>query len=362
MSGATTVVKALAQARRVLATLVSSADAGQTFADGAPVSAAWTALQVAYDTLIRNGIPKHSRWDRANVSDNHILRSISDDTVYIPHAKLALETRVDILSSMAESQRRTVKRANGRGARPVVVFVALNEERRAFEALLTSTKTVHGAPTDPYVYTEGRIKGTRVVIISPGRMGRASAASTTAEAIRSFKPQLVVVIGIAGGFKDRDVALGDIIVADQIIDYELQKVGPRKIRYRWAAYPCDRAVDQIAQRLDVSDFAARIPVKRPRRGQSLIHFGGVLSGDKVVANGKILKVPKAVWGKAIGVEMEALGVAIACHDSSTRVAMVRAVSDFADSRKSTKFTKTWRKYSCAAAAAFAHAIIARMRR
>ena len=57
-------------------------------------------------------------------------------------------------------------------------------------------------------------------------MGRVEALNTTKDAINRWKPRYVLLVGIAGGFEENDARLGDILVSDQIIDYELQKLKP----------------------------------------------------------------------------------------------------------------------------------------
>lgn len=82
---------------------------------------------------------------------------------------------------------------------------------------------------DPNAYITGRIGQHHVVIcILPG-MGKASAASAAASLRSSYtRIQLALVVGICGGFpsRDADIRLGDIIISDSVIQYDLGRQYP----------------------------------------------------------------------------------------------------------------------------------------
>jgi O-acetyl-ADP-ribose deacetylase (regulator of RNase III) len=78
----------------------------------------------------------------------------------------------------------------------------------------------------------------------------------------------------------------------------------------------------------------------------------------VVADAKALADLRVAWPKAIGIEMESLGVAMAAYQSRAGFLMVKAASDFADRVKD----DSWQRYAAEAAARFAVAVLAGARR
>ncbi len=46
------------------------------------------------------------------------------------------------------------------------------------------------------------------------------AALETAQAIESFKPQIILFLGTAGGIKTKDLRIGDVVVATKAYDYD----------------------------------------------------------------------------------------------------------------------------------------------
>ena len=89
-----------------------------------------------------------------------------------------------------------------------------------------------------------------------------------------------------------------------------------------------------------------------------VHVGPVLSGDKVLAENAAVTDLRQHWPKAVGVEMEAVGVALVAYTGGPAFLMIRAASDFADEDKN----DDWRRYAAAAAAEFALAVLRRAAR
>jgi hypothetical protein len=67
--------------------------------------------------------------------------------------------------------------------------------------------------------------------------GELSAANAVTDAIIRWNPRFVLMIGIAGGFPQDDLDLGDVVVADQIVGYEYGKVTDHGFKPRDRVYP-----------------------------------------------------------------------------------------------------------------------------
>lgn len=238
-----------------------------------------------------------------------------------------------------------------------VVIAPLREEREAVLRKLDKAERVDPTDDDIRIYFRGNVSSkTRsysVVVVSPIGMGRVDATTVTNDAIVRWNPRYVLLVGIAGGCAQAEVGLGDILIADQIADYEQQKLTSDGSDIRWKVRPTDSRLLNAAKHLTAADIEDLIEVPRPEPGTPQVLYGSICTGDKVVAN-RLLDQYREVWSKLIGVEMEAGGAAQAIYQSATQVGffMIRAVSDLADEEKGKSHVEDWRMYACDVAAAF----------
>lgn len=201
------------------------------------------------------------------------------------------------------------------------------------------------------------VSGLKVLVVPLDGMGGANSAYVTKDVIGEWNPTRVFLVGIAGGALDGadDLRLGDVLVAEQVVGYELAKMTAPGAARRYQAYRADNEVLDIARDLPAAQWTSSISVVRPDdpRTVPVAHFGTVLSGDKVVADEAYFDELRAAWPKAIGIEMEGLGVGLACYRSGCGFFMAKAVSDFAGSSKD----NVWQPYAADTAARFAVATI-----
>jgi len=190
-------------------------------------------------------------------------------------------------------------------------------------------------------------------------MGRVQAATATADALRVWHPRYVMLVGIAGGLASAGVKIGDILISDQIVDYELQKLTPAGPEVRWQVHRVDARLIGAVQNYTSASWQDLIAVQRPDDRAPKWHIGTIVTGDKVIAVEDVLAKYSAVWPKLIGVEMEAGGAAAAAFQTAEPAGffMVRGVSDLADSKKASARVEKWRAYACDVAAAYAIALL-----
>jgi len=243
-----------------------------------------------------------------------------------------------------------------------VIVTPLAEERDAVLNRLTGHEQLPPSEEDIRVYYRAEVPvsfpdGSRsrysVIVLPLARMGQTEAASATGDAVRRWRPRYVLLVGIAGGIEKEGVRLGDVLVSDQVVDYELQKLEAGNAEFRWQVHRPDQRLLIAAQNFrDESwrDTTARRYDKR----QATVHFGPVCTGNKVIADESLVDQFREVWAKLIGVEMEAAGVANAASQASRQpgLLMIRGVSDLADRQKNTSWVKRWRPYACEIAAAW----------
>ena len=249
-----------------------------------------------------------------------------------------------------------------------LLVTPLPEERDAVLNKLIGCRKVPPMEDDIHTYYKAEVNATfpdgntdlyRVIVLPLLGMGLVQAATATTTAIDRWRPRYIVVIGIAGGIAAKGIQIGDILIADQIANYELQKVTPEGPEIRWDVHQVDPRLLSACNNFIDESWKELLQVERPGQGEPRRFNGPIASGDKVIAFGEYLKKPQEAWPKLIGVEMEAAGAAKAAFQSSAGSGffMVRCVSDLADEKKESVDVRKWRYYACDVAASFAIALL-----
>ncbi|MGW5639113.1 5'-methylthioadenosine/S-adenosylhomocysteine nucleosidase family protein [Streptomyces sp. NPDC003832] len=235
----------------------------------------------------------------------------------------------------------TVEQAGVAGVRSLLVFVALEFELDVLRRRWGLTQEY------PQRTWTGLCEGVPVHVLPAHNAGRVEAAVETLDYLNepgTEIPDLVVVLGICGGFEEGGVSRGDVINAQVIAD-----LGSRKMRngpdgdhpeFRIKAHNTDDRLTRIFQSGSfdknawmsqaVSDFdfpEGRHPTLRNGAGATLV------SVDEVVSTDDWRTALRTAWPKALGVEMEAGGVFAACTRKKVPVAVLRGVSDLANPLK-----------------------------
>ena len=245
-----------------------------------------------------------------------------------------------------------------------LIMTSLDEE---FEALLKALPASTSPVSDlegvtrahscdlPVTHSNGSTSY-RLLLIQQSGVGRVTAAVVASSAISRLRPHYVLLVGLAGGVAKK-LHLGDILVADQIVDYEQQKLLSEKSAPSWQVYRPDptllRGVNEFAH----TKWPRLIKAKRPVRGTIKVHIGPIASGDKILSSGgettNLLARLVDQWPRLNGVEMEGSGVAAAINSAATPTGflMIRAVADIVGDLKKSD-THAWRNYAVAAVAAF----------
>jgi nucleoside phosphorylase len=148
-----------------------------------------------------------------------------------------------------------------------------------------------------------------VLAFPVGGMGNVSAAEAAAQVINVWNPSHIILTGIAGGIQDAgaELSLGDVLIADQVVGYELAKIRPDGTERRYQVLPPDWELLQTAHSLDPREWSMRITVPRPdgqgRRVVPRALFGPVLSGEKVLADATTMSGLRAVWTTIVPLEV-----------------------------------------------------------
>ena len=110
----------------------------------------------------------------------------------------------------------------------------------------------------------GKMRLNGVVLVCLSNMGKGNKPTATAsDAIRRWLPNYVLLVGIAGGLKSAGISLGDILIAEQIADYELQKMTEEGNQIRWSAHPVDHRLLELPRGMAASIWQNDIRESRP---------------------------------------------------------------------------------------------------
>ncbi len=252
-----------------------------------------------------------------------------------------------------------------------VLIFALEKELQAFLRILPEYETRQTDITfhKARVLGQNRRKPYSIVALRLPQMGNYEATAATTRAIDVWKPRHVLLGGIMGGVKRRGVKLGDLVVADMVIAHEPGKLRTTGLERRLQALRPATELLEVARSIEPRDWALAPSELRPDgagdRIVPRIHFGAVVSGEKVIADASWMDAlaadVHAEMGEAakqlVGVEMEAYGAALACYRAVTAPGMLfaKAICDWADSNKN----DDWQEYASAVSAAFLLSLISK---
>lgn len=181
------------------------------------------------------------------------------------------------------------------------------------------------------------------VLMQTMSRGQRSAAVAYGHLRHHYTPPVVALVGIAGAI-DANLAVGDVVIADQVIYYDETRVAPEDTYRRGeaTAMPAGTAIavrDLFTTRGGVFQLDSRHPDGTAE--QFTVVHGPIGSGGAVItdAHSKIRTWLQQFHQKTLAVETEAGGLVQAFHEDSrqgTDLAgwlVVRGISDHADPNK-----------------------------
>lgn len=213
---------------------------------------------------------------------------------------------------------------------PVLLVVATDTEH---EAVLAAARERNMGPFDPrYIgdhtyFALGSLGGCDLLLVKcdAGTGGPAGSLVTLTDAMRDVAPDSVIMVGIAFGTKPDKHKMCDVLVSKQVTSYELQRVeedASGAIRFiprgdRASAPP--RIYDRF--------WSGSRDWK-----EAGVHFGLILSGDKLVDSRTFKEHLLSIESEAIGGEMEAAGVYAASLKAHIDWIIVKAIVDWGENK------------------------------
>lgn len=240
-----------------------------------------------------------------------------------------------------------------------VVITMVDVEYQAVRRYLGSgprEQVEHGT-----IYEVGRFSGRHhewsvaATQIGPGN----DVASVELErAVRVFDPDVVLLIGVAGGRKD--ASLGDVVVADAVYDYESGKAVKSGVLPRIKTESPSYGLVGRSRRVALDDQWLDRLAPEHRDPRPSVFVKPIAAGSKLVAHDRsaTARLIDLNCGDAVAVEMEGVGFLRAAYRNDRVSALVvRGVSDLLTG-KNEQHDRQWQPVAAARAAAFAFEVLA----
>jgi len=256
----------------------------------------------------------------------------------------------------ADGTRRPADRGGERGV--VVILTAITVEYQAVrEHLVGPVQELEERGT---VYEVGAFVGEQAtwqVVMAQSGEGNPEAGIQIERAARTFAPQVVLFVGVAGGRKD--VALGDVVAASAVYHYEAAKEAERQLQPRIkTAIPSFRLVQRAMAVAAKDDWQARIkPPPPPRPPRAFVK--PIAAGAKLVSHdrSRTARLLDRYSGDALAVEMEGFGfLRGAWANEQVAAIVVRGVSDLLTGKDAASDLE-WQPIAARHAAAFAFELL-----
>lgn len=221
------------------------------------------------------------------------------------------------------------------------ILAALADEISELLAAMEPGATVHRIGMRDY--HQGVLYG-HDCVIALTRVGKVAAAATTATMLQTFKVDRVIFTGVAGGIHG-DVKVGDVVVGSVTLQHDMD-ARPLFPRYELPLLGLARlsADPELTRQLQHS--AEQFLQGRPEGsawGEVRVHQGLIATGDLFVGDNDSGRDLRARLPDALCVEMEGAAVAQVCHEFGVPWAVLRTISDHADSHADIDFLKFLRE-------------------
>src|ERR1051325_2341407 len=214
----------------------------------------------------------------------------------------------------------------------LIVTVTEVESRAVMSVFGDATgKDAKPEPIGDGLYLDlGSVNGSRVfmAVSGMGTGGVAGSQERVRKGVEALSPSAVIMAGIAFGVNEQKQTVGDVLVSERLMLYDLQRRGTDSAGRLHVIPRGDRP--HCSQRLFNWFQVAKLKWDESKGN---VRFGLVLSGEHLVDNVDYRGELLALEEEAIGGEMEGAGLYVACQNSKVDWILVKAICDWADGNK-----------------------------
>ena len=202
------------------------------------------------------------------------------------------------------------------GAMECEIFAVKKELSELKEQIYADLKIFNGTINNKYI------------ILAQSGVGKVNAALNTQYIIDTYKPDIIINTGVAGGISD-GLTIGDIVIGTYLVqhDFDVTVLGYAK-GYMCTGIEKDKPTKYYCDKELVEKFQSCL---EQNMSKQKIHLGIIASGDKFISGKEIKKEINEYFG-AIAVEMEGCAIAQVATRNKIPFVVTRAISDLADGK------------------------------
>jgi nucleoside phosphorylase/tetratricopeptide (TPR) repeat protein len=238
-----------------------------------------------------------------------------------------------------------------------VVLTALDVEYDAVRAHLNNLRArqVPGGTRFEVGEFSGDFLDWHVAVAEIGE-GNVGAAIEAEKAISSFDPDLILFVGVAGGFKD-DLRHGDVVVASKVYGYHGGKA-VEEFYARPIAFPTLHSLDQLVRQVRRGRWFESGTNEEQQIDRPNVLLKPIAAGEVVVASkrSEVAQQIRSHYSDTTAVDMESAGMYMAAHRANRPALAIRGISDLL-SDKTAESDATLQPLASRHAAAFAFALL-----
>lgn len=219
-----------------------------------------------------------------------------------------------------------------------LVFCALEEERSPYVAWFPQGRRVIRGGIECFDIEIAGKSGT--VILHP-KMGLVNAAAVSAVAIDRYRPNLVAMSGICGGFESR-AALGQLLISEMAYEYQSGKWTDDGFSQEPYQVPTEHVLLTSLRKLSddselLEELERGFKGSRPSE-QNKPKVAVFTSGSAVIADKKYLDQVELIHRRVSGLDMEIFALQRAAHISVANPPCIcaKAVVDLCNNEKNDK--------------------------
>jgi len=256
---------------------------------------------------------------------------------------------------------------------PPIDFAIITTLDNELDAVKETLNLKNYTAKNALIYYYGYIDDMSVICVKSNDRGNISSANTTNAVIQEWRPRYLLLVGYAGGIKDKDregIKLGDVVVSDSIVYCGYKKTIDGQTKYR--ELPVNQpsvSLKSVISSIIIdknNNWWKQIKIERPSNDtcNPKVIRGLILSDEEITNDPNRVNELLNRYDKAVAIETEAGGIAKSLYEKSEThmipYMVIKGVSDYANSPHAEE-REQWKRYASYAAAAFTLALIKKVR-
>ncbi|OYT92375.1 MAG: hypothetical protein CFE43_08915 [Burkholderiales bacterium PBB3] len=186
------------------------------------------------------------------------------------------------------------------------------------------------------------------------QQGSLNAQESVTLAANAYSPRYTIACGIAFGVDPSKQHIGDVLVSQVLVPYELSRATRGTLELRDGQPPASALLTDWLRNLD-----QRKKIGPTKGTWPNVIWGGILTGDKLIddQNYRDQLVELAGKNRIVGGEMEGAGVHVALRRQQGHWIVIKGICDWADGNKNTPHKTNDQKLAAANAAEVVKALV-----